>query len=101
MAALSGRWRASVTRLALLDQLNLIALRRVNKGNPTTIRVEVWAVGILQAQPRKVPSELLQAFFQQLLLAPKSPERSNCAHMGRAGGLHVNPRIPHVEAFSR
>ena len=50
-----------IARPRHLDQLNLIPLRGVNKGNAAAVRAEMRAVGILQAKPGEMPAEFLQA----------------------------------------
>src|ERR1017187_3011998 len=47
--------------LGHLYQLDFIALRGVDKGEATTVGIQVRAVGVLQPQPRQVAAELLQA----------------------------------------
>src|SRR5208282_4990113 len=55
-----GFSRASA-RPSHLDQLDFIPLRGVNEGDAPAVRVEVRAVGILEAEPAQMPAEFLQA----------------------------------------
>jgi hypothetical protein len=71
-------------------------------GQVLMLTLAATTVSIEQIQDLAwLSNQKLRPIFQQLLLAPKSPERSNRAHTGGAGRLHVNSRIPNIKAFSR